>query len=78
MWEGYKEHADMADFLNFMRGEGVKVISLHTSGHADGNTIDDLVEKVRPSVIIPVHTENSAWFSRYQGVAIIEDQVFSF
>lgn len=78
MWEGYKENPDMANFLNFMREKGVRIVSLHTSGHADCDTIDALVEKVKPSVIIPVHTENSAWFSRYRDIDIVEDQVFSF
>jgi ribonuclease J len=78
MWEGYKVREDMADFLNFMRGKGIRIVSLHTSGHADGETINALVQKVKPSVIIPVHTENSSWFSRYQAITIVEDQVFSF
>ena len=78
MWEGYKEHVDIAAFIDYTQGKGVKVISLHTSGHADGNTIDALVKKVKPSVIVPVHTENSAWFSRYQDITIVRSQKFSF
>ena len=41
-------------------------IYLHTSGHADEKTIEELIEKVKPKAIIPIHTENSSWFNRYK------------
>lgn len=78
MWEGYKKKEDMASFLDFMKGKGVRIVSFHTSGHADSDTIDALVRKVSPKAIIPVHTENAAWFERYNDVTIIKDQVFCF
>ena len=78
LWEGYKEKEDMAAFISFIQGKGVKVISLHTSGHADSNTIDALIKKVQPSTIMPVHTENSNWFERYEDITTVKDQAFSF
>jgi ribonuclease J len=78
LWEGYKEKEAMAVFISFMQGKGVKVISLHTSGHADSGAIDALIKKVQPSTIIPVHTENSNWFERYEDITIVKDQAFSF
>lgn len=65
MWEGYLLKEDVADFLSFMQAKGVTVIPLHTSGHADAATIDSLVKHVAPTTIIPIHTENAAWFDRY-------------
>ena len=53
-------------FISFMKSIGAEVPVLHTSGHADSNTIDRLIRDVRPSAIIPVHTENAAWFTRYE------------
>ncbi len=78
LWEGYKENEDMATFLAFMQKKGVKVDSLHTSGHADSSTIDALIRKVQPTAIIPVHTEHSDWFDRYHDITIVKNQVFSF
>ena len=74
MWEGYKKEKNMKEFLEFMEEKGVKIISLHTSGHADEKDFDKLIKKVEPEIIIPVHTENSEWFKRYEHCEIICDK----
>ena len=74
MWEGYKKQENMKEFLKFMEEKGVKTISLHTSGHADEKDFDKLIKKVEPKIIIPVHTENSEWFKRYEHCEIICDK----
>lgn len=71
MWSGYKQKCDVAAFLDFMRSKGVTVVDLHTSGHADANTIDALVAGVKPKYIIPVHTENAGWFDRYKNCCVV-------
>ena len=58
-------------FISFMKSIGAEVPVLHTSGHADSGTIDRLIRDVRPSVIIPVHTEKADWFSRYEDECIV-------
>ena len=78
MWDGYKKKEDMADFLTYMHGKGVKIVSLHTSGHADSDTIDAIIQAVQPKAIIPVHTENAAWFQRYHDIQVVKDQLFCF
>ena len=74
MWEGYKKQENMKEFLKFMEEKGVKTISLHTSGHADEKDFDKLIKKVEPKIIIPVHTENSEWFKRYENCEVICDK----
>ena len=74
MWEGYKKQENMKEFLKFMEEKGVKIISLHTSGHADEKDFDKLIKKVEPKIIIPVHTENSEWFKRYEKSKVICDK----
>ena len=74
MWEGYKKEKNMKEFLEFMEEKGVKIISLHTSGHADEKDFDKLIKKVKPKIIIPVHTENSEWFKRYENCEVICDK----
>lgn len=66
MWKGYQKQQDMADFLQFMTNKGVNIHILHTSGHADADTIDMLLGHISPGIIIPVHTENAEWFHVYQ------------
>ena len=74
MWEGYKKQENMKEFLEFMEEKGVKVVSLHTSGHADEKDFDKLIKKIEPEIIIPVHTENSEWFKRYENCEVIYDK----
>ena len=62
MWNGYKQQPAMKRFIETCEGMGLKTINLHTSGHADPDTILALLKKVNPTEIIPVHTENAAWF----------------
>jgi ribonuclease J len=73
MWDGYAAKDDMASFLHFMKEKGVRIVPLHTSGHADADTIEKLIEKARPCKIIPVHTENAEWFERYSDIDIIHE-----
>lgn len=76
MWDGYKGKEDIAAFLQFMQKKGVRIIDLHTSGHADAKTIQALIDGVDPTYIIPVHTENAGWFQMC-GRTVIRQKAFS-
>lgn len=65
LWKGYQEKPYVKEFLDFMQNKGVKIQILHTSGHADSQTIDDLISKISPKTIIPVHTENADYFKKF-------------
>ncbi|MPM15954.1 Ribonuclease J [bioreactor metagenome] len=77
MWEGYKDNENMKRFLDFMEERGVRVVLLHTSGHADSATIEALICKVQPKAIIPVHTTNASWFARYPDIRVLKEQDIS-
>ena len=62
-WNGYKETDNMKEFLGECEKLGLKIVTLHTSGHADAETIKDLIGKTKPKKILPVHTENAEWFN---------------
>ena len=36
---------------------------IHTSGHADVESLQEIVEHIQPNVIVPIHTEHSESFS---------------
>ena len=65
LWKGYQEQPYVRKFLDFMQNKGVKIHTLHTSGHADSQTIDELISKISPMMIIPVHTENADYFEKF-------------
>ncbi len=77
MWSGYKQKEDIAEFLQFMEEKGIRVVDLHTSGHADANTIKSLIEDVDPRYILPVHTENAQWFETNTKAVVVHDRRFS-
>ena len=61
-WNGYKQKTEMKEFIKACEELGLTVVTLHTSGHADAETIMRLIDTVKPKAIIPIHTENASWF----------------
>lgn len=41
----------------------------HCSGHIDGQGMIELIETIRPEIIIPVHGENRQFFEKFRGMA---------
>lgn len=62
MWSGYQRKTQMREFLDACEKMGLQIVELHTSGHADADTIRQLIGTVHPDEIIPVHTEAPEWF----------------
>ena len=56
MWDGYrtKPGSTIPAFLD-MAGTWE---TLHTSGHASQDDIRQMIEKTKPAMVIPIHTEN--------------------
>ena len=65
-WSGYRETESMKHFLTECEKLGLKIVTLHTSGHADEIAIRQLIETVNPNVLVPIHTENA---ERFQEIA---------
>jgi ribonuclease J len=72
MWNGYKAKPQVDSFLKLANKLGLQEVTIHNSGHADIATIEALIDKVNPDRIIPIHTENAAWFERFSGRIIVE------
>ena len=71
-WSGYKNGESMKEFLSECEALGLKIETLHTSGHADENAVRKLIETVNPEVIIPVHTENAERFKELAPEILVE------
>jgi ribonuclease J len=65
MWSGYQTRGRTAAFLRKMEGLGLRLETLHTSGHASPDDLRKLVEAMRPGCVVPIHTEAAA---SYPGV----------
>ena len=78
MWDGYKEQQSTQDFLNFAENLGIKIVDIHTSGHADRNDLQKFLAKLNPQHIIPIHTVNADWFiENYGDEKIVTDKIFN-
>ncbi len=62
-WSGYKDAEDMKSFLRECEKLGLEIVTLHTSGHADKETLRKLIKTVNPKKLIPIHTENAKEFA---------------
>ena len=72
-WSGYHETDNMKEFLSECERLGLKIVTLHTSGHADENTIKALIKATNPKVLIPIHTENAQRFAEIAPNVIIKN-----
>lgn len=69
MWHGYLEQNNalknaLSDF---------RMVELHTSGHADSETIDRVISKTKPKLIIPIHTDTPEQFANLSAVRVVDD-----
>lgn len=58
LWEGYREKYKTRRFLEAVEALGIRVTSLHTSGHADLPALRRMADTLQPRKIIPIHTFN--------------------
>jgi len=56
MWKGYLEENSIKRMLEYTRGKNMKFHNIHTGGHADLKTLRKVTQKLKPKVIIPIHT----------------------
>lgn len=74
MWAGYREDEKSLRFLNWLKENGTEEIFLHTSGHADANTIRETIKKLNPHNLIPIHTTLPEWFEKeYANTKIVQN-----
>jgi len=62
-WEGYLKEPDNL-FMQDAKTYRLPLFILHTSGHADVQTLKYLVRELRPKTLIPLHTERPEKFAR--------------
>ena len=71
-WNGYRETEGMKEFLLGCEKLGLRIVTLHTSGHADESTIKKLIETVNPKIVVPIHTENAQRFRELAPDRVVE------
>ena len=56
LWAGYQEQESTKAFTDLLSKMGFEYMEVHTSGHADISTLQEMVEITKPRTIIPLHT----------------------
>jgi len=65
-WPGYLERGRI-DPRDWCKKHGLRFELLHVSGHADPETLDQLIDGVQPRRLVPIHTEAPEYFlKRYR------------
>jgi ribonuclease J len=72
MWEGYLQKPDTQKFLTYLDGRKFTTYHIHTSGHADTETLKKMVEALNPKHIVPIHTFNGSDYQRLFSVSVVE------
>lgn len=71
MWEGYKTKPTTKKFLDYFELRGFSLWNIHTSGHADIETLKKMVEVIKPKNIVPIHTFHGADYKNYFNAPIL-------
>lgn len=71
MWEGYMKKPSTKKFLEYCHQRKFSIYNIHTSGHADIDTLKQMVEALKPKHIIPIHTFNAGDYINIFGKNVI-------
>ena len=72
MWEGYLQKSDTKKFLDYLTNRNFTIHKIHTSGHADTETLKQMVEAIKPKNIVPIHTFSGSEYQNIFTTPIIE------
>jgi len=72
MWEGYLKKAGTRKFMDYLTNRQFIFYNIHTSGHADTETLKQMVEAINPKHIVPIHTFNGNEYQKIFTIPIIE------
>ena len=64
IWDGYWDEPNIERFRSWVEEHCEVVKDLHSSGHADTQSLQRIVEHIRPQTIIPIHTDSPSSFGK--------------
>lgn len=72
MWSGYKDQPKTKDFIDLFASNNFKIIDIHTSGHADVETLKEYANAIYPKLLIPIHTNNKKDYKNIFSQTVLE------
>lgn len=62
IWEGYLKKSGTKKFVDYLTNRKFTLHKIHTSGHADTETLKKMVDAIKPKKIVPIHTFGAALY----------------
>ena len=72
MWEGYLQKSGTKKLLDYLTNRNFTIYKIHTSGHADTQTLKQMVEAIKPKNIVPIHTFSKSEYAGIFSTPIVE------
>jgi len=72
MWLGYLKKPNTMRFISYLKKRNFTIEYLHTSGHANVDTLQKLVEAINPKYVVPIHTFSGGEYQRIFSKPVIE------
>ena len=66
-WSGYRDDRNTAEFIYYFIDKGLTDTVIHTSGHADREGLERLVDVLLPKYIVHIHTFEPEKFNELFG-----------
>ena len=72
MWGGYLQKSETKKFIDFIEDKGFNVHNIHSSGHADIKSLQNMVKAIEPKTIVPIHTFYGHRYHNYFNSSVLE------
>lgn len=72
MWEGYLQKSGTKKLIDYLTNRNFTILKIHTSGHADTQTLKQMVEAIKPKKIVPIHTFSKSEYAGIFSTPILE------
>ena len=72
MWEGYFQKPETKKLIDYLTNRNFTIHKIHTSGHADTQTLKQMVEAIKPKNIVPIHTFSKSEYAGIFSAPIVE------
>lgn len=68
MWKGYLKKEYTKTFVDYLKSLSFAIYHIHTSGHADIEDLQEMVNAINPKYIVPIHTfEGNSYQNIFRG-----------
>ncbi len=72
IWEGYLKKPETEKFIDYFTSRNFTIHKIHTSGHADTETLKQMVIAIKPQNIVPIHTFSRSEYSKIFTTPVVE------